>query len=145
MSLVEHARTELKAAGLLDPEGHCYGDLVGNAVLELVEIFAKQGHSGMSAELCIEAFSKVAAYQPLAPLTGEDDEWCEVADGVFQNKRCSHVFRQADRFDGQAYDIDGRVFREPNGCCYTNHGSFVPIVFPYTPRTEYVDVEASDA
>jgi len=47
------------------------------------------------------------------------------------------VFKDAD---GRAYDIDGRVFREPNGCCYTSSDSRVYITFPYRPKTEYVDV-----
>lgn len=54
-----------------------------------------------------------------------------------QNKRCSHVFKDKD---GNAYDIDGKVFREPDGCCFTSKDSFVPVTFPYTPKTEYVDV-----
>ena len=84
-------------------------------------------------------FQKLASFEPLVPLTGADDEWMEVTDGCFQNIRCGHVFKQKDRFDGQAYDINGRIFREPNGCCYTSAESFLPITFPYTPKTEYVD------
>lgn len=87
-----------------------------------------------------KVFTKLANFEPLSPLTGEDSEWTEIADGVFQNKRCSHVFKQHDRFGGQAYDIDGKVFREPNGNCYTSIDSFVPITFPYVPQTIYVDV-----
>lgn len=87
--------------------------------------------------------TKLLDFQLLTPLTGGDEEWNEVADGVFQNKRCSHVFKQADRFDGKPYDIDGRIFREPNGCCYQNGESFVVIEFPYTPKREYVDAPVS--
>jgi hypothetical protein len=136
--LVEHAKVELDAIGAFG-EGDFYGGATGKAVLELVEVFAKQGHSGMSASIVLGLFGKVANWEPLAPLTGEDAEWCEVSEGVFQNKRCSHVFRQADRFDGQAYDIEGRIFRDPDGSTWTNHDSFVPVTFPYTPQREYVD------
>ena len=45
-------------------------------------------------------------------------------------------------FAKEVYDMDGRVFREPNGTCYTSRNSRVDITFPYTPTTEYVDVEA---
>jgi hypothetical protein len=81
-------------------------------------------------------------YEPLGPLTGEPDEWVDHGY-CMQNNRCSHVFKQADRFDGQAYDIQGKVFREPSGACYTCSDSFVPITFPYTPTTVYVDVPAT--
>ena len=84
-------------------------------------------------------FSDLGRFQPLTPLQGTPDEWNECASGVWQNNRCSHVFKDAD---GRAYDIDGRIFREPNGCCYTNRESRVYVQFPYTPTREYVDVEA---
>jgi hypothetical protein len=85
-------------------------------------------------------FKKLAMFEPIVPLTGEDWEWHEPSPGVFQNIRCSRVFKQADRFNGQAYDIEGRVFREPTGACYTGAESCVPVAFPYTPKTEYVNV-----
>lgn len=137
MSLVAHARRELEAQKLFG-NGDFYEGMTGKAVMELVEKFAEQGHSGMSAGVVLSIFGKVAAYEPLGPLTGEDDEWNEVGEGMFQNNRCSHVFK--DGKDGAAYDIDGRIFREPNGACFTNIESRVPVTFPYTPKREYVDV-----
>ena len=137
-NLIHHAKTELKAAGFYKEESD-YGGMIPEAILELIEVFSKQGHSGGSAGLVISLFQKLASFEPLVPLTGADDEWMEVTDGCFQNIRCGHVFKQKDRFDGQAYDINGRIFREPNGCCYTSAESFLPITFPYTPKTEYVD------
>lgn len=138
-----HAIREFKAAGYL-PIEECEDDpnkWIQENVLELIRVFSKQGHSGFSAPYCVEAFSKLAMHEPLVPLSGNDDEWNEVGDGVLQNNRCSHVFKQADRFNGQAYDLNGRVFREQNGACYTNSESLVPVIFPYTPTIEYVDVE----
>ena len=58
-------------------------------------------------------------------------------EGRWQNIRCSHVFKDGD---GRAYDSTGRIFREPNGCCYTSRDSRVYIEFPYTPKREYVEV-----
>lgn len=138
-NLRNHAETELKAAGLFDKDSD-YGGMLAEAVLELVDKFSDQGHSGFSAKQTIRIFSKVADFEPLVPLTGEDDEWNEVGDGVFQNRRCSHIFKE----NGQAYDIQGRVFREPSGACFTSKDSRVDIDFPHTPSTEYVDVEASE-
>lgn len=140
-NLVTFARRELVAAGM-DPDSKEDGPnkWIAENVLELVRVFAEQGHSGSSAPYCIRLFSTLAAFEPWGPLKGDDSEWMEVGEGVFQNLRCSHVFKQADRFDGQAYDLDGRIFREPSGACYTSHESMVPITFPYTPTRVYVDV-----
>ncbi len=136
-NLVDHARTELEAAGLLSKESD-YDGMIGEAVLELMEVFAKQGHSGMSASITANAFDKVSRFLPLVPLTGADDEWNEVGEGHFQNRRCSHVFKDAA---GAAYDSEGRIFREPNGSSYMSQASRVPVTFPYTPHSEVVDVE----
>lgn len=133
-NLLAHADRELK-----DARG---SDLASN-LKEIVLVFATQGHSGFSASLAIDCLVKLLRFEPLGPLTGSDDEWNEVGPGVFQNNRCSRVFKQADRFDGQAYDIEGKVFREPNGACYTSRDSMTPVVFPYHPETVFVDVPFS--
>ncbi len=106
-------------------------------VRELLHVFASQGHSGFSAAITAQLVGKLLRYEPIGPLTGEPDEWMEVGPGVFQNKRCGRVFKQADRFNGQAYDLDGIVWEEPDGGRFTNAESMVPVVFPYTPHTEY--------
>lgn len=146
-NLKQHAIAEFKAAGWLDDTGTYVDEMQGalcEHVLNLLQVFADEGHSGSTAPYTVNVFKKLAMFEPLVPLSGEDWEWTEVSDGVFQNKRCSRVFKQADRFNGQAYDLDGRVFREPNGSCYTGKDSMVPITFPYTPKTEYVDVEGDN-
>jgi hypothetical protein len=136
-NLEKHTERELKLAGMYDEDVDYGSGALASAVLELVQVFARQNHSGGSAMAVLSLFSKVAAYKPLVPLKGTEDEWGESfsEDGTRQNKRCSHVFL---RKDGTAYDINGRVFKEPNGVCFTNHDSFVDITFPYIPKTEYV-------
>jgi hypothetical protein len=150
---------EFKAAKWLDDEGK-YSDEMQEAickhVLKLLDVFADEGHSGSSAPYAINVFQKLAMFEPLVPLTGEDWEWTETSEGVFQNKRCGHVFKQADRFDGQAYDIEGIVFYEwherdldPDEpgypgktrfkSHYTSSESRVPVTFPYTPIKNYVE------
>lgn len=106
-------------------------------VRELLHVFASQGHSGASASIVTGWLGKLLRYEPIGPLTGEPDEWVEVGPGVHQNRRCGRVFKQADRFNGQAYDLDGIVWEEPDGGRFTNWESIVPVVFPYTPKTEY--------
>lgn len=137
--LERHAREELKRAGLLDSDAD-YGGALGEAVIDMQKVFAMAGHSGYSAGMATSIFEKVARYEPLTPLTGDDDEWV-YHDGYggkpfYQNKRCSHVFKD----DEEAYDCQGRVFREPSGACYTSSASRVPVTFPYTPTTVFVDV-----
>lgn len=138
-NLERHAEHELRLAGWLDQDG-LYGDMMGRAVLRMIREFSDEGHSGMSAPLAVNLFGVVAKFGVLTPLTGDDDEWQEIGEGRFQNRRSGNVFKDAD---GRAYDIDGRVFREPSGACFTNRDSRVYIEFPYTPKTEYVDVPAS--
>lgn len=107
-------------------------------ILRMVDLFAEENHSGMSANYAVNILEKLLRFEPLTPLTGEDDEWDDVGDNILQNRRCSHVFK--DKHTGAAYDINGRVFREPDGICYTSSGSRVYVEFPYSPKTEYVDV-----
>jgi len=135
-SLETFAENELRRAGFFDKDS-AYDGMLGEAVMKMVKLFADEGHSGMSAGIAIDLFQRVARFEPLTPLTGADDEWTEVSDGMWQNRRCPHVFKE----NGAAYDSTGRVFREPDGCCFTSAGSRVPITFPYVPKVEYVDVK----
>lgn len=142
-NLVKHAEHELELIRGPREEGAMqdYADAVEQAILDIIKLFSEQGHSGMSAGIVTGTVERLMRFEPLSPLTGEDNEWCEVGPGVFQNKRCSHVFRE----NGEAYDIDGIVFREPGGACFTNRDSRVPVTFPYVPKTEYRDVPAEAA
>ena len=147
-NLHNHALMEFKAAKWLDDNGN-YTDEMQEAickhVLKLLDVFADEGHSGSSAPYAVDLFKKLAMFEPVVPLTGEDWEWTEVSDGMFQNKRCSHIFKQADRFDGQAYDIDGIIFYDwytdeegnKHKSHFTSADSRVPVTFPYTPVREY--------
>jgi hypothetical protein len=151
-----HAFDEFRAAGFIDENGiYCdeMQEAVCENVLKLIDVFADEGHSGFSASYTVNLFAKLAKFEPIVPLTGEDWEWHEASPGVFQNKRCSHVFKQKDRFDGQAYDINAKVFWEwvrsgefgaISKNSYTSGDSFVPITFPYTPKTEYVFVPTEE-
>lgn len=136
--LVQHGKRELLAIGM-DPDDKEDGPnkWMASNILELLQVFAAQGHSGSSAPYVVNLFEKLARFEPLGPLTGADSEWTDHGDGLFQNKRCSRVFKQPDRFDGQAYDLYGKGFRDPAGVSYTNRESMTPIIFPYTPTTVY--------
>lgn len=127
-----HAERELP-----EPEGGEMQELMNSQLKELVLVFTTHGHSGFSAQWAVACLTKLLKHEPLGPLTGEPSEWGEVSEGLFQNKRCSHVFKE----NGVAYDIQGRIFKEANGSCYTSFESRVTVTFPYTPTSEYVLVE----
>lgn len=135
---ISFARSEL--ARIRNPDGKPdeMQDAIERHILKMVRTFSDEGHSGSSASYTIGILQKLLRFEPLTPLTGEDEEWNEVGDGHWQNRRCGHVFKGAD---GIAYDIDGRVFTDPDGCSYTGRESRVTVTFPYVPHTEYVCVD----
>lgn len=116
-TLLQHTKSELRAAGLFDEDSDFDGEIAVQ-VTALMETLTAYGHSGGSLERTLEVFDKVARHMPLTPLTGEEDEWerpVGVKDGQIEiNKRCTQVFRDAE----MAWDI--RMGRKP-------------ISFPYSP------------
>lgn len=113
-----------------------------NNLLEMLAVFATQGHSGMSASYATWAITQLLDYKPLTPIWGTEDEWMEIdrdmADGVCcQNRRHSSVFKDGHR----AYQSGGVVFKEPNGSCYSSGASRQTVEFPYVPMVIYVDVD----
>lgn len=92
---MDYARKELTRAGLFDKDSD-YDGMLGEAALEIVGVFAKQGHSGMSAAIVTSLVNKLMQYHPLTPLTYEPDEWMNVSDygpsPMWQNIRKSDVF-----------------------------------------------------
>jgi hypothetical protein len=116
--------------------------MVCENVLELLTVFAAQGHSGSSAPYVLGVFETLAKFNPIAPLTGADTEWNDVSEmsgrKTYQNNRDSEVFKD----DDGAYWIRGKIFRDKGGCTFTSRDSRVPVVFPWTkPKPEIVDVD----
>ena len=155
MSLINYAESELTRIGMTDD-----GDMNGvmrKHLLHMVKEFSEEGHSGFSGSYALSCLKKLLNFKPLSPLTGEDDEWTDVSSisGVphYQNKRCGSVFK--DGKDGEAYDIDGKVFwewykNEETGeaikSYYTSFASRVPVTFPYTvPDEPIYEYRKSDA
>ena len=139
INYLEYLDSEWKAMGWPtegenDPQVWIYEHLK-----KLLEAFDEEGHSGTSAPYTVSLFKKLALFEPLGPLTGDDSEWIEVTDSMLQNRRCSHVFKE----NGEAYDIDGKVFEEPDGSRFTSRDSRVPVTFPYTPTTEIVKIDTA--
>lgn len=134
--MIDYAKNELKKIGMID-SGEPYNDMAAKDILDLIELFASQNHSNFSAAYVVNAFSRLARFKPLSPLTGEDDEWKDTGHGFLQNKRYSAVFKDKD---GTAYNSEGRVFSDDGETWYTCKDSRVNITFPYTvpDKPEYV-------
>lgn len=148
--MIEHAKRELdlilKQCGD-DKKAIEMQESINKDILELVETFAKQGHSGFTAEYTINILTRLLKQSFVTPLTGEDDEWTEVAEGIYQNKREGSIFKDQFKFDGKPYYIDGKAFSNDNGeTWYTNWESFVPVEFPLyeLPKTEYIILEPEE-
>ena len=154
MSLLSYAESELDHIGLTEEDE--YNGMMRKHILHMIKEFADEGHSGFSAQYAIDILSKLLSFKPLTPLTGEDDEWCDVSEysgtTTYQNKRCFSVFKEGK--DGEAYNIDGKVFwewyKDEDGNAFKSyygcHDSRVPVTFPYTvPEEPIYEYRHSDA
>lgn len=142
--MIEKAKYELdlilKSCGD-DEEAIAMQKAINKDILDLVEMFANQGHSGFTADYTINILTKLLRQSFITPLTGEEDEWCEMADGVYQNKRESAIFKEKDRFDGKPYYLYGKSFSNDGGrSWFTNEDSLVVVEFPLKelPTTEHI-------
>lgn len=162
MSLTKHAETEFRALGWLDENGkYCneMQELMCTGLLDIIQKFGEQGHSGFSASYAIGCLTKLLDFKPLGPLTGEDWEWNDISEmsgyTLYQNKRCSTIFKKVlDDGTEDCYNIDGKVFWE--WCTdpetgekfkshYTSSDSIVPVTFPYTvTEPEYMYRESEN-
>ena len=134
-ALYEYAKKELERIekGCEDEESLSMQQAIDKNILELINVFSNQHHSGFTATYVIDILQRLLHYKPLTPLTGEDDEWEDVTSygydtPTFQNKRCSAVFKD----DKGAYWVEGKIFSSDLGhTWYTNSDSCVPVTFPF--------------
>lgn len=137
MNLIEFSKMELNRIlnTCEDEESREMQEKINNDILSIIEVFSNQGHTGFTANYTINILERLLRYQPLSPLTGEDDEWVKTSDYgdteiSFQNKRCPSVFKNEN---GIAYNVEGKVFSEDGGkTWFTSKASKVYIEFPYT-------------
>lgn len=95
-NLLEYAKHEMKSAGLYD-EGTDYGPgQIAQCVEKMIEAFSSYNHSGGSAEMTLAIFDRLVRFKPLTDITNDPDEWMEVADKMWQNRR-----------DGECFSTDG--------------------------------------
>ena len=94
MSVVDTAMDEMRRADFPDSDKR--------VVRAILELFLKQWNSGGAVWVMVPVINRCLSGLPLTPLTGDDDEWVEVTNGLRQNVRCGTVFSE----DGRCYDID---------------------------------------
>lgn len=150
-NLLKHAERELRIAGYNPESTDFVESTVYKNAIALIKELGNQHLSGGIAPIILNLFYKLATYEPLSPLIGDDAEWRETEETelnygptsgqkgmLYQNIRCSSVFKHC----GHAYDINGKVFVDPNNASYTNIDSHIPVTFPYTHSPTYVHVDA---
>ena len=127
-NMTEWAKKELALLGK-DEEG--WQDAMNADILQIVETFSEQGHSGFSASYALSIIKRLLDWKPITPLTGEESEWVKCGPNTEQNNRCSAVFR--DNHDNTtAHYIDGKRFSDDGGkTWFSNRDSHVPVKFPF--------------
>lgn len=130
MSVMDHAHTEMTRAKF-DPEDQIL-------MLGLLQQFLRQWDSGGAAAEMVRVFNRLISLQPLTPLTGEESEWIDRKEyggkhPMWQNARCSSVFRVERYGEFVYYDIDADPEVIPPG-----PDGLQRITFPYDPLTSMV-------
>lgn len=91
MSLVDHARRELKLCGQYD-EDPAYSQ----SLIAAVAALASYGHSGGSMSIAIDQLITLLRIRTLSPLTSDPDEWTDHSEisgtPIWQNKRDPAAF-----------------------------------------------------
>ena len=107
-------------------------NIMNKRLLKMVKEFSKEGHSGFSANYVVNMLDRLLRWLPITAIKDKPGDWNKIGDGSYQHKRCSKIFKDKDRFNGQAYNSTGRVFSDDGGkIWFTNNKSHLPIEFPY--------------
>lgn len=151
MNLIQYAESEL-ARIPKDEDG--MQDLVNHDILEIVKMFAEQGHIGLPSNYVISKLERLLRFKPISPLTGAEDEWYEVCssrNGVhtYRNKRCSSVFKDVNAQGNviRCKDYDWFSVSDNGGITWFRSSRFSKsVTFPYLPpiHAERVYIEYTD-
>ena len=135
-----------------------YGIMCYDAAEHLLAVFQEQGHSGYSAKVVKEIFSRLVDGKPLTPVTDEEDQWHNAYKNgnslkkSYQHKRMSSLFKHVAP-DGSVsyYDMDRIIAYDQNGNPFSEiHigkivSKYFPIKFPYVGEEIKVHVEDLDS
>lgn len=138
--LIQYALSEFRYAKFIDDEGnYCdeIQEMMCKDVLEVLKLVSSQGHSGFSIGYFKNLFNKLINFEPLSPLTGNDNEWVKTGFGEMEfemNVRDGRVVRYPD---GHCEFRDGLIIKYPDGT--QQKKSLVITSFPFVPKVEYID------
>lgn len=99
--ICKYAIRELNIAGFNDKSNE-FNTVMYNRVIEAIAVFANHGNSDYSARIETNLVNKLCKFEIISPLTFKDDEWNEIDKNIYQNNRCSHIFKMSS---GRIYDI----------------------------------------
>lgn len=111
--------------------------------LKLLNIF----NSGYKDNIVIDYFCKLGKFDPISPIMCTEDEWNEVGDDIYQNNRCSALFKNSK--NEEPHYLDAIVWKNQNGNTYTGSAlnkslekikSSQNVKIPFVPKTFYIDV-----
>lgn len=114
--LEEYAEDELRRAGFYNPDSD-YNGLLPRAVMSLIRAHTGQGHSGVSSDIVLSIFVKLAHWSPLSPLTNDPEEWMSVGHpedpqgSLWQSKRDPSCFSKDGGITYYSLEDDPRVLR----------------------------------
>lgn len=135
-----------------------YGIMCYDAAEHLLAVFQEQGHSGYSAKVVKEIFSRLVDGKPLTPIKDEEDQWHNAytieksPEKRYQHKRMGSLFKHVAP-DGTVsyYDIDRVKAYDQNGNPFSAQqidnivSEYFPIEFPYVGEEIKVHVEDLDS
>lgn len=111
-NICRHGDYELRLAGYKPGNKDCPNSWMYSQVMEALAVFSNHGNSGFSAPFEINLVQKLCNFEPIAPLTLDDDEFHftyidDKGRCNYQNKRKSSIFKRVDK-DGNTVieDID---------------------------------------
>ncbi len=121
-------------------------------IITLVEKFRESGQSGSTSSYVASAISetikKLMLYQPICGLIGNDEEWSVIQFDLFQNKRCTALFKNP--ITKKCNYLGAIVWKDENsftGSVYKDKINFELITssqfvtFPFQPKTFYIEVK----
>lgn len=118
-NLMKHAKREFE----LLPEDAVVKEFE-QEILALVDKFGESGQSGASAPYVAKIVSsvvhKLCMFKPLSPLTFDMEEWQEISEFVYQNKRNSAVFMEKEM---KPYYLYALVFTNSKESSFTGSSS----------------------
>lgn len=123
--LMQHAYDELQYCGIDISEEGCnpknpkdpfdgYVNACAKNAIEMLKIFDKEGHSGMSASVTLRIFNALANWKNIDPLTNNPDEWQKLGsdDNEWQNKRNPSCFSADLKTYWDNDDKENKVVRD---------------------------------